>query len=165
MNVIKVGFVQNTHGIKGDLKIEPLTTHIERFDAEIDFYLGESLTPVRIERFYEQKGVLIIHFKEITDINQALHYKGQYLYVDEKDRFVLPEGEYYIDDLIGLSVVEDERVLGEIEDVITEGAQDIYVCRRSDGKTFYIPVVPEFVREIDLEHGLCRVRLIDGLIE
>ncbi|MDO5755542.1 MAG: ribosome maturation factor RimM [Tissierellia bacterium] len=164
MDFIKVGHVMNTHGIKGELKIKPLTDSVERFGEDILFYLGRKKDPVHITSFRDYKGLVYLRFKEFDHINQVLSYKNEYLYVEEKDRYPLEEGKYYIDDLLGCDIFDGEgKKIGVLKDVLTHSVHPIYEVNDGKGQIFYIPGVKEFVKKIDLENQRIIVQLIEGI--
>ena len=100
-------------------------------------------------------------------LDAAERLKNKDIYITEEDLLPLPENTYYIRDLIGLSVIneEDGALLGTIKDVLQPSSQDIYVVALAGGGEAMIPAVSEFVREVDPEEGCVRVRLIEGMIE
>ena len=83
MEYIAVAEVLNTHGIKGCLKMRPLTDNIERFDEDICYYLGDKKVKVTIQNYRMYKGFLYVDFEEFNDINEVLGFKKQFLYIDE----------------------------------------------------------------------------------
>ena len=164
MDFIKVGHVMNTHGIKGELKIKPLTDSVDRFGEDIVFYLGRKKDPVHITNYRSYKGLVYLRFQEFDNINQVLLYKNEYLYVEEKDRYPLEEGKYYIDDLLESDILDEEgNKMGVLTDVLTHSANHIYEVKDLKGQIFYIPAVKEFVRKIDPENHEITVELIEGL--
>ena len=86
--------------------------------------------------------------------------------MDSDDLEKLPEGQHYIRDLIGLDVISDDNgeVIGKLSDVLTDRPQDVYVVKMENGRDFMIPGVPEFIREVNEEEGVIRVKLIEGMI-
>lgn len=162
MEYIAVAEVLNTHGIKGCLKMRPLTDNIERFDEDICYYLGDKKVKVNIQNYRMYKGFLYIDFEEFNDINEVLGFKKQYLYIDEKDRYELKDGSFYIDDLIGLKAYFNGEYIGDLVDVISIYSNDVYVIK-NDEKEFMIPAVKEFIKKIDLENGLIDVVIIEGM--
>ncbi|MDY6064755.1 MAG: ribosome maturation factor RimM [Finegoldia sp.] len=164
MEYIAVGKVLNTHGIKGTLKLMPLTDNIERFaDTDTLYYLGDKKKEVTIEKYRFQKGFLYLDFKEFDNINQVLIYKNQYLYIDKKDRFELTDEDvFYVDDIIGLKVYEKGNYLGDLVEVIPLNGNDVYKISNGD-REMLIPAVKEFIKEIKLEEGTMEVVTIEGM--
>lgn len=163
-----VGRVASPHGIRGELSIVPLTDFPERFRTmeSVDLYReGVLLRTLRVRRvrFNEGKDSLILE-SDLRDRDEAAALSGSWILIDPEDRVALPEGHFWIDDLIGLRVEDTEGLfLGTVEDVLTVGAHETYAVRGLDGRMRYIPAVEAFVRDIDLELGRIRVSLIEGL--
>ena len=165
---VAIGRVSSPHGIRGALSVVPLTDFPERFQAmdSVDLYRGDVLLRtliVKRVRFNEGRDSLILE-SDVRDRDEAAALSGSLILIDPEDRVELPEGHFWIDDLIGLRVEDTEgRPLGTVENVLAVGAHETYEIRGLDGRIRYIPAVEEFVREIDPELGRIRVVLIEGL--
>ena len=163
---LKIGQIVNTQGLRGEMRVYPLTDYKERFEELDSLFLGENFSEkVKIEKVRYKKNMVILKLKGIDHINDVEKLRNVYLYVDKSDR-ELDEDTYYIEDLIGMKVytMEDEYV-GDLDDVIqTAGTNDIYSVRTSEKKQILIPVVDEFVKEIDTEKGIIRIDPIEGMI-
>lgn len=167
MDYIKVGWIANTHGIKGELKIHPLTDDINRFDDLKKVYIGNNKVAAEIERVKYIKGWVILKFKEFNNINEVLQYKGDYIYIDERDRVELPEDHFFIFDIIDCSVytTKGEKV-GLVVDVLQYASNDVYVVKdHNNEKEYLIPAVKEFVVEVDVEDKKIIIDPIEGMIE
>ncbi len=166
MDLLEVGKIVNTHGLRGEVKVVPWTDYPEQFEDIEYAYVKtkddyERLTLCGVKY---QKGNIIVRFREITDINDAEKYKNRVLYAERDMLGELPDGVYYIADLIGLTVVTDDgREIGKISDVINTGASDIYEVKREGMKNLLIPVTDETVLDVDIDGGSVTVHLIDGL--
>ena len=167
---ISVGYVSAAHGVKGEVRIAPLTDFPERFNhmEVLNLYLhgalARKLSVSRVRR-HESKGELIIE-SDVSDRNEAERLVGASVLIDPEDRVPLPEGSFWVDDLIGLLVVDKEgKALGVVEDLLSTGEKEVYEIRGEDGKLHYIPAVEDFVKEIDLVSGTISVELIEGLWE
>jgi 16S rRNA processing protein RimM len=151
----EIGKIVNTFGIKGEIKIYPYVDYI--MDLKY-FYVDDN--KMEIEKCRTQKNLVIVKIKGIDDINVVEKLKGKIVSVYEEDLPSLPEGTYYIKDLIGLDVITDDgRELGKLDDVIQTGANDVY-----DVNGILLPVIDEVVKKIDLKNHKIVVHLIDGLI-
>lgn len=162
-----IGKIINTHGIKGEVKIYPLTDHIERFDDLKIAYIGESNIKVNIQNVRYHKGMVMLKFKEFNDINEVLRFKEQFLYVDDKDRIILPEDHFFIYDLVGCSVEDiSGNIVGKLSDVIQGSSNDVYVIKDDEKqKEYLIPAVKQFIKKIDIESKLIIIDPIEGMIE
>ena len=149
-----VGKIINTHGIKGEMKIYPLTDDIERFSDFKKVYIGDSKIEVNLKSVRYHKDFPIVRFNGIDDINQILHYIDQYIYIDDKDRIILPEDSYFIYDLIGCEVFDiDKKKIGYIDDVLQNLSNDVYVVKdKSKNKEYLIPAVNEFIKDVDIDN-------------
>ena len=156
--------IVNTHGIRGEVKALAYTDSADFFDSvkTLKTDSGEALT---LTSFRTHKGALIMKFAEIASINEAESYKGKKLYI-ERDNAPLPEGRYFIVDIIGCEVVTDAgRTLGKVTDVLQAGANDVYTVKAEDGKEYLIPVIDDVVREIDVESKKIIITPLKGLLD
>ncbi|GAB6088263.1 ribosome maturation factor RimM [Alkaliphilus crotonatoxidans] len=165
MKNLRVGQIVNTHGIKGALKVLPLTDYPERFEELEWVYIEGRQEKYYFEKIQYQNNTVLITFKGLNDINQVEGFKGKYLVIDSSQRRELPEDTYYIADLIGLEVYTVEGVyLGKIKEILQAGSNEVYVIQHED-KEVLIPAVKEFVPLIDLEARKVIVDPIEGMIE
>lgn len=166
--MLEAGKIVNTHGLRGEVKVVPWTDYPEDFE-DIEYVYVKRKTgdeKLTISSIKYQKNNLIVKFAEIGDINEAEKYKNQVLYVEREMLGDLPEGVYYIADLIGLNVVDENGdEIGKIADVFNTGANDIYDVKREGKKNLLIPVIDEVVKEIDLEKKTVRIEMMEGLDE
>lgn len=167
MDYIKVGWIMNTHGIRGQLKVYPLTDDINRFSHLETVYLGKDKLKVEIEEVKYSKGLAIIKFKEFNDINEVLSFKENYIYIDEEDKMDLPDGSYYVFEIIDCVVFNTEgKKIGIVIDVIQSASNDIYVVKNfEEDKEYLIPAVKEFFVNIDIPNKKIIIDPIEGMIE
>lgn len=155
----------NTHGVRGDVKLESLCDSPEVLASlERVFVLeGGSYREIEVLHASVFKQFVLATLKGIDDMDKAAAMKGTMLYAS-RDDFCLEEGDYFIADLIGLPVIDnlDGKVYGKIVEVINRGASDIYVISTPSGERM-MPVVEEFVKRVDLESGVY-VETIPGLL-
>lgn len=159
MELIEIGQIVNTHGIKGEIKLNPWTDDlydIEDLDA-LSFENGDEL---KLERARVHKNTVIIKIKGIDNINDAEKLKGKILFTEKTP---LPEGRYYIKDLIGLTAVENNTEIGTLTDVFNTGANDIYEIKTTEGKKIYLPVIDGVIDDVDLENKKIYVTIPEGL--
>ena len=166
MDLLEVGKIVNTHGLRGEVKVVPWTDNPEVFE-DIDFvYVKKKSEYERLDvkGIKYQKNNLIVRFSQITDINMAEKYKNQVIYAEREILGELPEGVYYIADLIGLDIVtEDGEKIGTVSDVFNTGSNDIYEVKREGKKNLLLPVIDDVVLNIDVDGGKITVRMMDGL--
>lgn len=158
-----VGTIVNTRGIRGEVKIIPLSTEPERFKCLSNVFVGDDLEPHTVEKVTVQGETVYMVFQGKNNINDVLKYKTKILYIYDGDRIVPKEGEYFVDDLIGMTCVDTAgHELGILKDIIDNPANDVYVIQGAD--EFMVPAVHEFVKDIDLEGRTVTLSLIEGML-
>lgn len=167
---LNIGKIVNTHGVRGEVRVWPQTDF-----PEIRFKPGNALwmippgagdpVPVTVQSAREQKNVYVLKLAGIDDRNAAESRKGWELKVPAEDRVPLSEGEYYVSDIVGCSVVTDEEeTIGVVADVLTPGANDVWVVRRPQGPDVLLPVIDDVVLEVDPAAKRIKVHLMEGLL-
>ena len=163
---LEIGKLVNTHGIKGELKLDLWCDDIDYVKQFETVYLDDKgiklLTPVAVR---PQKNMAIIKFAEITSIERAEEYKNKIIY-GNRDDAVIDDDANYIADLIGCRVVdiETEQEYGTVMDVLNHGASDILELA-DNGTKKYVPVIPDIVKEIDTDSEIIKIKYIQGLFE
>lgn len=166
-DLIRIGQITGAHGVRGEVRVYPLTDFPERFTNLRRALLGPEARPVGVRFRGTVRNLVILALEGVTDRNQAEALRRQYLMIPRSEVYPLPEGHYYIFDLIGLDVVDPEgRPLGKLVDVDRNSpVHDLYVVETAPGKRYMVPAVREFVRSIDLAAGRIVVQPIPGLLE
>ncbi len=165
---LRVGVISSTHGLRGEVKVFPTTDTPNRFQKmkEVILDTGKEELTLAIEGVKFFKKFVILKFKGIDDINDVEKYKGKELYVTRDKAQKLGKDEYFIADLLGIAVVEDNgRKLGHIKDVIETGANDVYVVEMEEKKDLLIPAIKQCILKVDMEAGQMDVHLLEGLLE
>ena len=162
----QVGVITSTHGIKGEVKVFPTTDNPKRFKKNIELILDtgkeEIVLIVESVKFFKQ--FVILKFKGIDNINDIEKYKTKSLYVTRTNAVRLRKDEYFIADLMGLEVWEDNgEKLGVLKDVIETGANDVYVITLEDGKELLLPAIKECILNVDIENRKMEVHVMEGL--
>lgn len=163
----RVGVITNTHGLRGEVKVFPTTEDPERFRdlKEVLLDTGKDWLELEVSSVRFFKNLVIMKFKEFNSINEIEPYKGKDLYVSRENAIPLEEGEYYLADIIGATVVtEDGAVFGELKDVLETGANLVYVVLH-EGKEVLLPVIPDCVKNVDVEQGKVTVHIMKGLLD
>lgn len=167
-DLISIGRLAGTFGVRGSLKLVALTDFPERFQklTRVMLNQGGRLQTLNIESVQPHQQQFIIKFEGIDNKEEARLLVNALLQVEEKDVYPLPEGVYYHYQLIGLQVFDRERgLLGEINDILETGANDVYVVQSPRYGEILIPSTEEVVLDIDLNRGRVDVDLLPGLIE
>jgi len=168
--LLNIGKIVNTHGIKGELKVWPQTDFPEvRFKpgSKLLMFPPDSGEPMTIEvvSAREQKTMYIVRIKGFDNINQVEKYKGWELKVSESERVPLPEGEYYFRDIVGCTVeTEEGEQLGTVADILSPGANDIWVVKMAKGKELLLPVIDDVILDVDVAARKIKVHLMEGLL-
>lgn len=167
-DLLKVGIITTTHGIKGEVKVFPTTDDPKRFLdlKEVILDTGREKKILEIEKVRFFKNLVILKFKGIDDINDIELYKQKDLYVTRENAVPLEENEYFIADLIGLlAVTEEGEELGKLSDVLQTGANDIYVIQKEGAVDLLVPAIKECIKKIDMEERKVVIHLLPGLRE
>ena len=166
-DLLKVGVITTTHGVRGEVKVYPTTDEPERF-LELDYVLldtGRELRKLEIKNVKFFKNLVILKFKGVDNINDIEKYKGRDLWIPRKEGQELEEDEYYIADLLGMSVVlEDGQELGTLKDVMETGANDVYIIDSAEHGEVLLPAIKECILDVDLEKNVMTIHLMKGLI-
>ena len=163
-DLLEIGQIVNTRGLKGEVKIMPWCDDPAVFE-ELEYVLIDE-KKYDIEYVKYHKNFVILKLGGIDDINGAEKYRNKTLYVERDMLGELPEGTYYICDLIGCKVkTVSGDLLGEIDDIIKTGSNDVYSVKNDTGKPILIPVIDEVVKEVNIEEKYVIVELLKGLID
>lgn len=166
-DLLKVGVITTTHGVRGEVKVFPTTDEAERF-LELDYVLldtGRELRKLEIQNVKFFKNLAILKFKGIDNINDIEMYKGRDLWIPREEGQELEEGEYYVADLIGMNVLlEDGTVFGTLKDVMETGANDVYVIDTKDKGEVLLPAIRECILDVNVEENTMTVHLMKGLL-
>ena len=163
MEKIKVGKIVNAVGLKGEVKVYNYSDSSEIYETTPQMYAGDEL--LAIENVRVQKNMVILKLEGIDDRNAAEAARGRELFITENDLPELEEGEYYVRDLIGMTVKENGEVLGKVTDVLQNTAQDVFEVERAGGRQLLIPRVDKFILDIDIKTRQIQVKLPEGLTE
>ena len=171
-DLLKVGEITSPHGVHGEVKVYPTTDDVKRFSKLKECILetknGQQVLHVRSVKY--QKNMVILGFKEFTTMNEVETLRKCSLLVTRANAVKLNKDEYFIADLIGLTVETDvmagEGALsGELKDVMQTGANDVYVIELSDGRELLLPAIKDCILNVDIEGGIMKVHVLPGLLD
>ncbi len=167
-DLFQVGIITSTHGVKGEVKVYPTTDDVRRFKKlkEIILDTGKEHVALELESVKYFKQMVILKFKGIDTLNEVEKFRQKSLYVTRANAVRLRKDEYFIADLIGLKVVDEEnKELGTLEDVMLTGANDVYVIKLLNGKELLLPAIKQCILDVDMENRCMQVHVLEGLIE
>ncbi len=167
-DLLQVGIITSTHGVRGEVKVYPTTDDPRRFRRlkEVVLDTGREKLNLEIEGVKFFKQFVILKFKGLDNINDIEKYRQKILYVTRKNAVRLQRDEYFIADLIGLKVQdEDGTELGTVKDVIETGANDVYEVEMADGRSLLLPAIKQCILNVDVENGMMQVHVLEGLLD
>lgn len=160
-----VGKIRRPFGLKGELLMEVHTDFPERLEAGLTVFVGDDQTLFKLKRTRWHSRLLLVAFEGVNDPDAAAVFRNQYVYVKTIERPQLQDGEYYHHQLLGINVVlEDNRILGKLIDILETGANDVYVVLSPEGKEILLPAIEPVILNIDLNRKNMLVRLLPGLL-
>ena len=167
-DLLQVGIITSTHGVRGEVKVYPTTDDPRRFRRLKGVVLDTGREKINLEiegvKFFKQ--FVILKFKGLDNINDIEKYRQKSLYVTRKNAVRLQRDEYFIADLIGLKVQdEDGTELGTVKDVIETGANDVYEVEMADGRSLLLPAIKQCILNVDVENGMMQVHVLEGLLD
>lgn len=163
---IETGKIVGTHGVKGMLRVQPWSDSGEFLSNFKCFYLDDAGN----ERIYATSvkphgNVVLMSVKGVTTIEQAEKLRGKIIFIDRED-VVLPEGRYFISDLLGCNVTDadSKEILGKITDISETGANDVWHITR-DGKEYLVPAIDEVIVSVDIDAESVVIRPMKGIFD
>jgi len=164
---LEIGKIVSVQGLKGEVRVEAWCDTLE-FLCEFDtLYFDKGEKKIEIERSRPHKNIVLMKIKGIDTVEQAQLLRGKILYMD-RDDVELEEGSYFVQDLIGLEVIDidDGTVYGKLSEVSFTGANDVYHIKNPDRKKeWLIPAIPDVVIETDIAGGKMLIRKMEGLFD
>lgn len=165
---LQVGVITSTHGIKGEVKVFPTTDDPARFKKlkKVELDTGKERIPLEISGVKFFKQFVIVKFKGIDNINDVEKYRKMPLLVSREDAVELEDDEYFMADIIGMTVcTEDGAVFGELADVMETGANDVYVIKSEKHGEVLVPAIKECIKSVDTQNNKMIIHLMPGLID
>ncbi len=167
-DLLQVGVITGTHGLKGEVKVFPTTDDKARFMDLEDVILinGKEEIPLKVEYCKFFKQFVFVKFEGLDDINQVEQYKRCPIMVTRENAVPLEEDEYFITDLIGMTILDDSGVtIGTLKNVIETGANDVYEVSLEDGGTILLPAIKDCILNVDMDERTILVHILKGLKE
>ncbi len=167
-DLFQIGIITSTHGVRGEVKVYPTTDDVRRFKRlkEVILDTGREKLVLEVEGVKFFKQMVILKFKGIDTLNDVEKYRQKSLYVTRVNAVRLSKDEYFIADLINLKVFDEEnKELGVLEDVMSTGANDVYVIKLLDGRELLLPAIKQCILNVDIKNNSIQVHVLDGLLE
>lgn len=167
-DLLQIGVITSTHGLRGEVKVFPTTDDNKRFKKLKECFIAykDEMVPVKAKGCKFFKNMVILHFEGIDNINDVEKYKQCKLYVDREHAVSLGKDEYFMADLLNMSIVSDEgRELGMLKEIIPTGANDVYVAVDENGRELLLPAIKDCILSVDMEKRVIRVHLMKGLVD
>lgn len=166
-DLLQVGAITSTHGVRGEVKVFPTTDDNQRFKKLKECFIeykGEMI-PAKVTGCKFFKNMVILKFEGIDNINDVEQYKKCNLYVDRAHAVKLQKDEYFVTDLIGVKVFKDDEEFGTLTEIIPTGANDVYVIVDRNEKEWLLPAIKECILDVDIKNRTMKVKLLKGMEE
>lgn len=162
---LEAGKITGTHGVRGEMRAQCWCDSPEFLCGFKALYFDEGKIKLNVKA-RPHKHMVLIKIQGVDTIEQADEYKGRVFYIRRSD-VQLDDGANFIQDIIGLSVVDSEsgEIYGTVTDVFNTGANDVYEMKNEDGKAYYIPVIDEIIDSIDVNSGVVKITPMKGLFD
>lgn len=167
-DLFQIGIITSTHGVRGEVKVYPTTDDVKRFKRlkEVILDTGKEKINLEVEGVKFFKQMVILKFKGIDTLNDVEQYRQKSIYVTRANAVRLSKDEYFVADLIGLNVIDEENNdLGTLVDVLSTGANDVYVINLPDGRELLLPAIKQCILDVDINNNKIQVHVLDGLLE
>lgn len=163
---LETGRIVGTHGVRGELKIEPWADSPEAVRKAGRLYWDEGREPVAVKGLRVHKGFVLLTIEDVDTVEKADLFRGRTVYLN-RDDVRLPAGKFFLEDLIGLKAVDGEtgRVYGRLTKVFQTGANDVYQIEDEAGKSYLFPAVAHMIKKIDAAGGVIELLPIPGIFD
>lgn len=165
---LQIGKIVNTHGVRGEVRLVPLTDDPSRFE-ELDWVYvetGSKMTKHTIKNVKYVKGAVILKLSEVDTMDAAEALRDCFVLIDRANAVKLPKDSFFICDILGSMVVDEKgAVLGQLVDILKTGSNDVYIIKNESGKQLLLPALKSIVRAISPEQKRIAVTVPKGLFE
>lgn len=164
MEFVQIGKILNTHGVKGELKVDTFTDFVEeRFKPNSNIYLGEKHIKVSVKKYRFHQKFMLLTLNDLEDINLVNEYKSMIIYKSLDDIKPLEDG-FYFRDLKGLDVYADDKLVGKVKYAESGLSSNYLRVITNDNKEVLIPIVDAFIKDVDLNNKRININNIEGLL-
>lgn len=164
---LEAGRIVGTHGIRGELRVEPWCDSAEFLSRFATLYWdADGNSPVRVVSARPHKRLLLVCLEGVESATQGDTLRGRVLYLRRAD-VRLPGGVWFVQDMLGLSILDADtgKEYGKLTDVLKTGANDVYEVTSPEGKQYLVPSIPQVVLERDPAAGFIKIRPIKGIFD
>lgn len=163
---LEAGRVVGTHGVRGELRVEPWCDSARFLTGFSEFYWDGGREKVKVVSSRPHKSLLLLKLEGVDTVEAADALRGRVLWLARKDA-ALPEGRFFVQDILGLSAVDADsgRVYGKVTDVFPTGANDVYQVTDGDGKEYLVPAIRDVVVRVDPDEGVLELRPMRGIFD
>ncbi|MBR1860988.1 MAG: 16S rRNA processing protein RimM [Lachnospiraceae bacterium] len=164
----KIGIITSSHGVRGEMKVFPTTDDPRRFKKCKNVFIEDKtgFVPFEVEGVRVAPDKVLLKLKGIDSPEAVAGFRQKGIFVDREHAVSLNKDEYFIADLYGLKVHdENNSVIGELEEVIQTGANDVYQIKLTDGRELLLPAIRDCILDVDVEQGFIKVHILDGLLD
>ena len=163
---LEIGKITNTHGVMGEVRVQPWADSPDFLCKFKTLYVDSSHWPIKVERARVHKNMVILKFDGVDTMNEVEGWRQKDLLITRDQAVPLQEDEFFITDLIGLTVVTDEGdTLGTLTDVMETGANDVYCVKTPEGKELLLPAIHDCILDVDLDKEEMLVHVLPGLLD
>ena len=163
---VLIGKFRRPHGIRGEIRMTVLTDFPELISPGQVIYAGERYKAYTVRDIRWIGGDMLVSLKELPDRTAVEIFRNIMVYMKSEDMPELPEGEYFLHQLVGMEVITDQgKKLGILKEILITGANDVYLVQSPEGKDLLLPVIEEVVLDINQESGQILVHIIPGLLD
>lgn len=167
-DMLRIGVVTTTHGLRGEVKVFPTTDDVKRFKKcdEVILVTRQGNLTLHVQGVKFFKNIVIVKFKEFDTIEQVEGFRKCDLMVTRENAIPLKEGEYFLCDAVGCEVEDEDGIkIGVVTDTIETGANNVFEIRTEDGKEVLFPVIPDCIKSVDVKEKKIVAHVMKGLMD
>ena len=161
--LLQAGKICNTHGVKGFVKVIPWTDYPEVFEGFSHIFVEEK--KYDIEKVSYKKASVLLKLSGVDTVSDAEKLKDKTIYCTKEELGDLPQDTYFVADLLGCFVYNNDILIGKLKDIISTGSADVYEIEDESRKCIYLPAIKENILSIDITGKRIEVSIPEGLLE
>ncbi len=167
MSYLKVGFIKNTHGIKGELQVLPLTDNPKRFKKlkDIFIFIDNNYQKEEIEKIRFCNNNILLKLKKYENKDSVISFKGCYIYIDRKEAIPLNEWEFFTQDLMDCEIFYNDCKIGRVIDIFNSGANDNLLIKTVDNREIVYPFLRYFLEKVDINNKTIIINQYEGFFD